>query len=166
MTIDTNKEYIAVIDTSAGKITVRLFAKEAPMTVNNFVFLAREGFYNGVKIHRVVKDFMFQTGDPRGDGRGGPGYTFPDEKIVRDYTPGIVAMANSGPNTNGSQFFIMLGDWSNKLPKNYVIFGEVTGGYDVALTIGRTPVTLQEPGGENSKPTTDLRVNSISIQEK
>ena len=166
MTIDVNKEYTAVIDTTYGKITVRLSPKEAPVTVNNFVFLARQGFYNGLKIHRVVKGFVFQTGDPKGDGTGGPGYAFADEKVVGEYKPGVLAMANSGANTNGSQFFVTIGDLRTVLEKKYNLFGEVTGGYDVALRIGEVPVASPPGGGEKSRPTVDLRVNSITVSEK
>jgi len=165
MTIDLNKQYTAVIDTTYGKITARLLPKEAPITVNNFVFLAREGFYDGLKIHRVVKGFVFQTGDPRGDGTGGPGYQFQDEKVIGDYKPGVLAMANSGPNTNGSQFFITIGDLRGTLPKKYNLFGEVIGGYDVALKIGEVPVASPPGGGEKSRPTVDVRVKSITIVE-
>src|SRR3989338_4846500 len=121
--IDTNKNYEAVIKTSEGDMVFELFAGETPMTVNNFVFLSRQGFYDGVKFHRIIKDFMIQGGDPKGDGAGGPGYKFNDEPITRDYERGILAMANSGPNTNGSQFFIMHKNYP--LPKNYVIFGKI-----------------------------------------
>jgi peptidyl-prolyl cis-trans isomerase B (cyclophilin B) len=126
MTIDANKKYTAVIDTNRGKITLDLFPKDAPKTVNNFVFLAREGFYNGVKFHRVIPDFMIQTGDPEGTGRGGPGYKFGDE--VGPGKPrhkvGSLSMANAGPGTNGSQFFIthVVTDW---LDGKHTVFGQV-----------------------------------------
>ena len=137
MTIDPDKKYSAGFTTSKGNFTVDLFAKETPVTVNNFVFLARDNFYSGVVFHRIIKDFMVQSGDPNGDGTGGPGYKFDDEPITRDYKRGIVAMANSGPNTNGSQFFIMLED-NPGLPKKYTIFGQVISGMDVVekITIG------------------------------
>src|SRR5262249_42163142 len=122
MALDANRNYSATLNTSQGDITVELFAREAPQTVNNFVFLAREGFYDNVKFHRIIKGFMIQTGDPTGTGTGSPGYRFADEPVSRDYEPGIVAMANSGPNTNGCQFFIMPGN--PPLPKNYVILGK------------------------------------------
>ena len=107
--IDPNKSYTAHFDTAKGTIDVTLFTKEAPITVNNFVFLARDGFYDGVVFHRVIGDFMIQGGDPTGTGRGGPGYKFNDEAgalKLRHDSPGILSMANAGPNTNGSQFFI------------------------------------------------------------
>src|SRR3954467_2533456 len=123
MKIDTNKTYTATLDTSKGKIVLELFAKEAPKTVNSFVFLAREGFYDGTIFHRVIPGFMIQCGDPEGRGTGGPGYKFENEnrETSRTYQPGTVGMANSGPNTNGSQFFIM--DAANALPaRDYTIF--------------------------------------------
>lgn len=165
MQIDAAKKYEANIETSKGTIKVNLFSGEAPKTVNNFVFLAREGFYDGLKFHRMVKDFMIQGGDPSGDGTGGPGYRFDDEPIVRDYTKGILAMANSGPNTNGSQFFIMQGDYSGgKLPKNYTIFAEVIEGMDVVDAIAATP-TEDNGQGEQSKPLEEVKINKITITE-
>src|SRR5207302_5856543 len=118
-------------------IVVDLFAGEAPKTVNNFVFLARQGFYDGVIFHRTIREFMIQTGDPTGTGRGGPGYKFADEPVRRRYTRGILAMANAGPNTNGSQFFIMHGD--SGLPPNYTVFGEVREGMDAVDAIATAP---------------------------
>jgi cyclophilin family peptidyl-prolyl cis-trans isomerase len=161
MTIDPNVRYTADVDTSEGRITIDLHAQDAPKTVNNFVFLARQGYYDGVVFHRVIDGFMIQTGDPTGTGRGGPGYTFPDEPVKRRYTRGIVAMANAGPNTNGSQFFIVQGN-DVGLPPNYTIFGQVTSGLDVVDTIARVD-TL--PGGEGSKPVSPPRINSITITE-
>ena len=126
MTIAVDKTYTATIKTSKGVMKLVLYPKDAPNTVNNFVFLAREGFYNSTVFHRIIKGFMIQGGDPKGDGTGGPGYRFADEKITRDYTKGTIAMANAGPNTNGSQFFVMHADYP--LPKNYVIFGGINSG--------------------------------------
>ena len=163
MSIDQNKQYTATIKTNFGDIVVQLFSKDAPITVNNFVFLARQGFYDGVKFHRVVKDFVIQGGDPTGTGTGGPGYRFADEKVTRDYIAGTLAMANAGPNTNGSQFFITLADLD--LPKNYTIFGIVTSGFNIVEEIGNVPVT-RAPSGEVSLPTVDVRINSITIEEK
>lgn len=119
----------AVIQTAKGKITFEVYP-EATQAASNFVILANNGFYNGLTFHRVEAGFVIQGGDPKGDGTGGPGYTFADEPVTRDYTKGIVAMANSGPNTNGSQFFIMLADHKD-LPKKYTIFGMVIQGMDV-----------------------------------
>ena len=107
--LDPTMKYSATIKTNHGDMTIELFPAEAPRTVNNFVFLAREGFYEGNRFHRVLKDFMIQGGCPKGDGTGGPGYRFPDEEVKRSYVKGTLAMANSGPNTNGSQFFIVHG---------------------------------------------------------
>lgn len=118
------------IKTNKGTIEFELFGKEAPKAVSNFIFLTNEGFYNGLTFHRREEGFVIQGGDPKGDGSGGPGYQFEDEKVTLDYEKGIVAMANSGANTNGSQFFIMLAD-KKDLPKSYTIFGKVTKGIDV-----------------------------------
>jgi cyclophilin family peptidyl-prolyl cis-trans isomerase len=166
MQIDVSKTYIAEFVTNDGNFEITMDAKDTPKTVNNFVVLARDGFYNGLTFHRIVKDFMIQGGDPLGDGTGGPGYKFDDEKVVGDYTTGTVAMANSGANTNGSQFFIMTGDYSGgKLPKSYVIFGKVTSGMDVVEKINSTP-TVDNGQGEQSKPTTTVLVNKVTIEEK
>jgi len=121
MTIDPRKSYTATIETTVGTMTLELFASEAPKTVNNFVVLARDGFYDGVIFHRVIKGFMIQGGDPQGTGMGGPGYRFADEPVKRPYTRGTLAMANAGPNTNGSQFFIMHQDYP--LPPNTPFLG-------------------------------------------
>jgi cyclophilin family peptidyl-prolyl cis-trans isomerase len=165
MAIDPNKQYSAVLKTTMGDITIELFAREVPQTVNNFVFLAREGFYDNVKFHRIIRGFMIQTGDPTGTGSGGPGYRFADEQVMRDYTPGVVAMANAGPNTNGSQFFIVHGDGARGLPKNYTIFGHVTSGMDTVDKIATVPVR-PSPQGEQSVPTQDVRIQSVTIEEK
>ena len=162
-TIDTSKTYTATINTSKGAMTLDLFASEAPLTVNNFVFLAREGFYTEGKFHRVIKDFMVQGGCPRGDGTGGPGYRFQDEPVTRRYVKGTLAMANAGPNTNGSQFFIVHGADAG-LPPNYTIFGMLTGGEDVLNALAESPVSRGR-GGENSTPTEQLAINSIAIEE-
>ena len=165
MTVDPNKGYTATLKTTEGDITVQLLAKDAPATVNNFVFLAKDHFYDGVKFHRIIKGFMVQTGDPAGNGTGGPGYRFNDEKVTKDYTPGTLAMANAGPNTNGSQFFIMHGDYTGRLPKSYTIFGQVVAGQDVVDKIASTPVGPSS-AGEISSPTKDIRINEVVIQEK
>src|SRR3954447_20920027 len=136
MSIDPSKSYTATIDTSRGPIVCELFAADAPNTVNNFVFLAREGFYNGTKFHRVIADFMIQGGDPTGTGRGGPGYKFEDEvkENPRKHQVGSLSMANAGPNTNGSQFFIthIATDWLNG---KHTVFGQVRQGQDVVNSI-------------------------------
>ena len=149
MQLDAEKRYHAVIETNKGTIEVELFASEAPNTVNNFVFLAREGFYDGVPFHRVIRGFMVQTGDPTGTGSGGPGYRFADEPVKRPYNRGTVAMANAGPNTNGSQFFIM--HQSKPLPPSYTVFGQVTQGLDVLDAVADVPVGAGR-SGENSVP--------------
>jgi peptidylprolyl isomerase len=167
MSIDQSKEYQATIKTNFGDIVVQLFPEDASIAVNNFVFLARQGFYNGVKFHRVMKGFVMQGGDPTGTGTGGPGYKFADEEVTRDYIAGTLAMANAGPNTNtnGSQFFITLVDLSGQLPKNYTIFGLVASGFDVVQQIGNVSVT-KTTSGELSLPTVDVHIDSITIEEK
>lgn len=124
---------MVTIKTKKGDITFEMFEQEAPKTVSNFVYLAEQKYYDALTFHRVVPNFVIQGGDPVGNGTGGPGYKFADEKVVRNYDQGIVAMANSGPNTNGSQFFIMLDNVP--LPKLYTIFGKVTSGMDVVKKI-------------------------------
>jgi cyclophilin family peptidyl-prolyl cis-trans isomerase len=167
MSIDQNKQYVATMKTNYGDIVLQLFPKDAPLAVNNFIFLARQGYYNGVKFHRVVKGFMIQSGDPTGTGSGTPGYSFADEKITRDYLAGTLAMANAGPNTNGSQFFICLVDCRNILAKNYTIFGIVSGGMDVVQNIGNVSVKANpRMGNEVSSPTVDVHINTITIEEK
>jgi peptidyl-prolyl cis-trans isomerase B (cyclophilin B) len=132
MTIDTSKNYVATLETSKGTIVVDLFPKDAPKTVNNFVFLAREGFYDGTRFHRVIPNFMIQGGDPEGSGRGGTGYRFEDETKgnPNKHQVGSLSMANAGPNTNGSQFFIthVVTDWLNG---KHTVFGQVRSGQDV-----------------------------------
>ncbi len=134
MQIETNRTYHAVIKTNKGDIHLQLNPAEAPLTVNNFVALARDGYYDGVTFHRVVPHFVIQGGDPTGSGSGGPGYKFQDEAVTRAYKAGTVAMANAGPNTNGSQFFICLEDQAG-LPPNYTIFGDTVAGMDVVRNI-------------------------------
>ena len=136
MTIDPNKQYSATFKTSRGKIVCDLFARDAPKTVNNFVFLAREKFYDGTVFHRVIANFMIQGGDPTGTGRGGPGYQFEDEvkNNPHKHQVGSLPMANAGPNTNGSQFFIthIATDWLNG---KHTVFGQVRSGQDVVNAI-------------------------------
>jgi cyclophilin family peptidyl-prolyl cis-trans isomerase len=148
MTINTAHKYLVTMQTNKGTITLSLDPKLAPKTVNNFVFLVRDHFYDGLKFHRVVPDFVIQGGDPQGTGSGGPGYKFNDEPVLGEYTAGAVAMANSGPNTNGSQFFICTADDRTKLAKSYNLFGYVVNGMDVVLKIAQgdtmTSVTVQE----------------------
>ena len=155
-------KYQAILSTEAGEISVDLFAEETPVAVNNFVFLSREGFYDGTVFHRVIKDFMIQGGDPNGDGSGGPGYTFADESIKGDYKRGIVAMANRGPDSNGSQFFIMHKDKPD-LSKLYVIFGQVTSGMETVDKIA-TAETI-ESGAEKSTPLKPVKITKVTIKE-
>ena len=149
MSIDTNKTYTATFETSRGTIICDLFPQDAPVTVNNFVFLAREGFYNGTKFHRVIEDFMIQGGDPTGSGRGGPGYRFDDElrNNPRRHQVGSLSMVNAGPNTNGSQFFITH-VVNSHLDGKHTVFGQVRTGQNVvdAIQQGDTinSLTIQE----------------------
>ena len=146
MTIDTAKKYTAVMKTDRGDITIELLTDVAPSTVNNFVFLAREGFFDGCTFHRVIPGFVAQGGDPTGTGRGGPGYRFKDELSPTPFVQGIVGMANAGPNTNGSQFYIMLGD-APHLTGRYTAFGQVTAGLDAVLALRpRDPERDPAPG--------------------
>ena len=133
MQIDLDKLYTVTIATDRGTIVMDLDPRLAPNTVNNFVSLARDGYYQGLTFHRVVPEFVIQGGCPEGTGRGGPGYKFADEPVLGEYTLGAVAMANAGPNTNGSQFFICIDDCTRKLDKAYNLFGYVVEGMDVAL---------------------------------
>ncbi len=162
MKIDVNKAYIATINTGKGKIVVELFPKEAPKTVNNFVFLAKDKFYDGTIFHRVIPNFMIQGGDPTGTGRGGPGYRFENENqnSTRKFDAGIVAMANAGPDTNGSQFFIVDGpsDWLTA--DKYTIFGSVKEGQDVVKAI------VSAPRDENDRPNDPIKMESVTIEEK
>ena len=157
MSIDPQRRYSATIDTSAGQMTAELFAADAPQTVNNFVFLARDGFYDGVIFHRVIRGFMIQGGDPTGTGRGGPGYKFADEPVTRRYERGILAMANAGPNTNGSQFFVMHAAYG--LPPNYTIFGKLTAGQKVVDAIATARTVGQD------RPVDPVRITSVTITE-
>lgn len=161
LSIDKTKKYTAVMKTTAGDIELELFADKTPITVNNFVTLAQKKFYDNVIFHRTIKGFMIQGGDPTGTGSGGPGYKFNDEAFDGEYTRGTLAMANSGPNTNGSQFFIMHQD--NPLPKNYVIFGQVTKGIETVDAIAEAPT---KPEGEGSSPVNPVKITSIEISEK
>lgn len=135
MQINEDAIYQVVIDTDKGEIVMELDPKLAPQTVNNFVTLGKDGYYDGLIFHRVVPSFVIQGGDPTGTGTGGPGYRFDDEPVKSEYTDGAVAMANAGPNTNGSQFFICIDDCRTKLTPNYNLFGYVTKGLDVAKSI-------------------------------
>ncbi len=158
MGIDTSKRYTATLDTSLGEIVIALDAIKAPKTVNNFVFLALNHYYDGVIFHRIINGFMCQGGDPTGTGRGGPGYRFEDElPKPREYQIGSVAMANAGPNTNGSQFFMVSGPSGVGLPPNYSLIGQIVKGLDVLDTMQN----VKTGGGD--KPKEDVVINKVSI---
>lgn len=148
----------AILHTTEGDITIKFNTGATPNTIANFVKLAKNNFYNGTIFHRVIKGFMIQGGDPQGNGSGGPGYTFADEPFEGEYTKGTIAMANAGPNTNGSQFFIMHQDYP--LPKNYVIFGKVISGIE---TVDRIAEATTVPGGEGSRPVNPVSIASIDL---
>ena len=151
------------IDTNFGKIVLELYEKDAPKTVENFKTLAGKGFYNNLIFHRIISGFMIQGGDPSGNGTGGPGYKFEDElnpntaSYKTGYKKGVLAMANSGPNTNGSQFFIMLENYP--LPHNYTIFGHVVSGQEVVDAIGKTKT------GANDRPVAPVVMKSVTVGE-
>ncbi|MBN1486810.1 MAG: peptidylprolyl isomerase [Anaerolineae bacterium] len=160
LVIDPDKSYVATIVTEKGDIVVDLFADKVPNTVNNFVFLAREGYYDNTTFHRVIEDFMAQAGDPTGTGMGGPGYQFEDEfhpELTHD-GPGVLSMANAGPGTNGSQFFITFVEtpWLDGM---HSVFGKVSEGLDVLMSI-----SLREPSDPNAEPG-DL-IETIRIEER
>jgi cyclophilin family peptidyl-prolyl cis-trans isomerase len=158
LTIDLAKQYSATLHTNHGDIEIDLHAKRSPQTVNNFVFLARNNFYDGVLFHRVISGFMVQGGDPTGTGSGGPGYKFRDElEGDGSYERGTVAMANSGPNTNGSQFFICHGDAG--LPHAYSIFGTVTAGMEAVDSIAAGDTDHRD------RPTEDVEIETVEISE-
>ena len=161
MSIDQSAGYTAKIKTNKGNIVIELFPASAPKTVNNFVFLANEGFYNGIIFHRVIPNFMIQGGDPTGTGTSGPGYKFEDEIDAKlgFEKPGILAMANSGPNTNGSQFFITTASTPH-LNGNHTIFGKVLEGQDVADTISTVPA------GPGNRPNQPVVIQGIEITKK
>ena len=158
MALDPKKTYTATLHTEKGEIVIQLHAAKVPRTVNNFVFLAKQGFYNGTIFHRVIADFMAQGGDPTATGTGGPGYRFADEfdKALRHDKPGVLSMANAGPGTNGSQFFIthVPTPW---LDGKHSVFGQVIKGMDVLMSIPpRDPSRPQAPG---------VKINSVTIEE-
>jgi len=156
--IDTSKAYTATLDTNHGEIVIEFDSGRSPLTVNNFVFLANEGFYDGVVFHRVIENFMIQGGDPTGTGRGGPGYKFRDEiDGTGEYSRGTVAMANAGPNTNGSQFFIVHKDTG--LPHSYTIFGRVTSGMEAVDSIAGSDTDGSD------RPRTDVVISRVTVSE-
>jgi cyclophilin family peptidyl-prolyl cis-trans isomerase len=155
---DPTKSYTAVFDTSAGEIRCELFAADSPQTVGNFVGLAEAGYYDGLIFHRVIEDFMIQGGCPNGVGTGGPGYSFQDEINDRKLVRGSLAMANAGPNTNGSQFFIVTADSTPWLDGHHTNFGQVVGGLDAVQGIGTTAT------GANDRPVEEQRINAVRIE--
>ena len=159
MALDPDKDYHANLLTEKGMVRIRLFAEEAPETVNNFVFLAREGYFDGTTFHRVIEGFMAQGGDPTGTGTGGPGYSIADEfhPDLRHDRPGMLSMANRGPNTNGGQFFITLGPTPH-LDNRHTVFGEVVDGLDVVRKIGSTKTGAQD------RPVKDVVIESVKIR--
>ena len=161
--LEEGKTYTGTLETSHGTIEVEFYPEDAPIAVNNFVSLAKEGYYDGTPFHRIVKGFVIQGGDPTGTGTGGPGYKFKDETIKKDYEAGVLAMANAGPNTNGSQFFIVLEDLRGRLPKNYTIFGKVTSGMDVVKAISDVGVT-RSSSGEVSSPVEPVVLTKAVVQ--
>jgi cyclophilin family peptidyl-prolyl cis-trans isomerase len=163
MTIDANKSYTAVMQTSEGTITLALDPKTAPVATNNFVFLARKRFYDGLTFHRAAKDFVIQGGDPKGDGSGGPGYTVVGEVPTDNYPVGALAAAKTGSDpagTMGSQFFIVTGPNGATLPNDYARFGSVTGGLDVAQKIGGFA-----PSSGDGIPTKKVTIKKVTIKE-
>jgi cyclophilin family peptidyl-prolyl cis-trans isomerase len=162
MTIDAAKTYTATFETSCGTITVALDPRGAPKTVNNFVFLAKQKYFDGLTFHRVVQDFVIQGGDPTGTGAGGPGYEFEDELPPGGYTIGSLAMANAGPDTNGSQFFIVTGLEGTQLPNMYSRFGRVTSGIEVAQKLESFARYPPDAQGTPSRP---LYIFRITITE-
>lgn len=160
MILEAGKDYRAILRTNKGDISIDLYEEKVPNTVNNFIFLAGNDFYDGVSFHRVVEGFMIQSGDPTGTGSGGPGYLFDDEPFEGEYVRGTIAMANAGPNTNGSQFFIVHQD--APLPKDYVIFGLVIEGIEIVDAIASVEVTENEYG-ELSVPAEPVYIQTVDI---
>ncbi len=159
MLIDTNKRYVATMVTSHGTMVIALDPLAAPRTVNSFVFLARYHYYEGVVFHRIIPGFVLQGGDPTGRGTGGPGYQFADElPAAGRYELGSLAMANAGPNTNGSQFFVISGPDGMRLPPSYSLFGKVVSGLDVVATIDAI-------GTSSGKPKETVTIESVTITE-
>ena len=160
MGIDVEKTYTAEMVTSLGTMTIHLDPIRAPETVNNFVFLARWRYYDGIVFHRVIKGFMIQGGDPEGSGSGGPGYRFKDELPAPGrYELGSLAMANAGPNTNGSQFFVITGASGVRLPPSYSLFGKAVSGFEVAQAVEQVAT------GPGDRPLTDVVIESVTITE-
>jgi len=157
--IDPSKTYTIEVDTTLGSYTAELYPAKAPLAVNSFVFLARYHYFDGISCHRIITGFVIQCGDPTGTGSGGPGYSFADElPAAGEYKLGSIAMANSGPNTNGSQFFVISGDQGVALPPSYTLFGQVTEGLDVVAA-------LDAVGSQSGTPTTPVTINKVTVTE-
>ena len=157
--IDPSKTYTIEVDTTLGSYTAELYPAKAPLAVNSFVFLARYHYFDGTPCHRIITGFVIQCGDPTGSGTGGPGYSFADElPAAGEYKLGSIAMANSGPNTNGSQFFVISGDQGIALPPQYTLFGQVTEGLDVVAA-------LDAVGSQGGTPTTAVTINKVTVTE-
>ncbi|MFL5768362.1 MAG: peptidylprolyl isomerase, partial [Actinomycetota bacterium] len=168
--LDPGKNYSAAVTTSCGTFVIALDPKQAPDAVASFVFLAKQGFFDGLTFHRILKGFALQGGDPLGNGTGGPGYQFPNEvdKSLTFGKPGVVAMANSGPDTNGSQWFVTLGADTNLNPSSsasYTIFGQISKGMSVITKLGNVPTTTAPGGSEPSSPTEATYIDSVKIAE-
>lgn len=161
--IDASKHYTLKLYTDSGVITAQILPTLAPITANNFVFLSCEGYYNNTEFHRTIARFMIQGGDPTATGTGGPGYSFKDEKVARAYQIGDFAMANSGPNTNGSQFFIIQGPDGVSLPPSYNLFGHVLSGQNVVDAIATAP-THADSTGADSAPNKPTHIRTITVQ--
>jgi len=160
MCIDVTKSYTATMDTSMGSLTIALYPDKAPKTVNSFVFLSRYHYYDGLIFHRIIEGFVCQGGCPQGSGMGGPGYKFEDELPGNsEYQVGSVAMANAGPNTNGSQFFLISGPSGAGLPPAYALFGKIIDGLDILAQMQSVPT------GRGDRPKTDVVINSVTITE-
>ena len=157
MQVETNRTYRVTMETTKGDIQLELFPEHAPKTVNNFVFLALHHYYDGVIFHRIINGFMCQGGDPTGTGRGGPGYRFDDEPVKQRYQIGSLAMANAGPDTNGSQFFLISGPSGAGLPPQYNHFGQVVKGLDVVEAMQNVETDRSD------RPKTDVVINSVTI---
>ena len=158
MGIDPTKRYTATMETSMGTMVIALDALKAPRTVNSFVFLALNHYYDGIIFHRIIRGFVCQGGDPTGTGRGGPGYQYADElPKAGQYQIGSLAMANAGPNTNGSQFFLISGPSGVGLPPAYALFGQVVKGLEIVEAMQNVPT------GAGDRPTTDVVINSVTI---
>ena len=165
--IEAGKSYSAVVKTNLGDMTFDLLADESPLAVNSFVFLAREGYFDGVIFHRIIPGFMGQSGDPTGTGGGGPGYKYGIETPGRPYIRGSLAMANAGPGTNGSQFFIVFDNLTDqgRLSPDYSLFGQISDGEPALKALESVPVTAK-PSGERSQPLEEVRISTIEIIER